>query len=460
MTGILMLLGYTIFMVLLTVFCTKEPRTALEFHVADRNMGFLQSAFSIAASWIWAPALFVSAERAYTQGIPGLFWFLVPNVVCLMFFIPFAKRIRELMPEGVTLSGFMGERYGLGAKRIYLFQLSALSVLSTAVNLLAGGAVLHIITGLPFSVLTVLLAGIAFSYSQFSGIKASVLTDAVQMVLILAACFLFIPWAIARNGIESLIAGLSGPEGKFGSLFSASGLDVFLSFGLPTAIGLIAGPFGDQNFWQRVFALNRKNIGKSFLLGAITFGMVPLSMGLLGSIARGSGFIPHNPGVVNLEIVTTLFPAWAAVPFVFMLVSGLLSTVDSNLCAMASLTADITDTQNTTAPKTAMLINLTTGILIANIPRMSITNLFLFYGTLRASTFAPTVLTLLGARLRNVALGVSISLTVGLPVFAWGTFANLAMLNVAGSLFTLTASGIITLIAGGIYARQNAVYEK
>jgi Na+/proline symporter len=262
-------------MAFITVFNTKKPRNALEFHVADRNMGVLQSAFSIAATWIWAPALFVSAERAYTQGIPGLFWFLVPNIVCLILFIPFAERIREQMPQGVTLSGFMGKRYGPGAKRIYLFQLSALSILSTAVNLLAGSAVLTVITGLPFPVLTVLLAGIAFSYSQFSGIKASILTDAVQMVLILAACFLFVPWAVSRKGIESLIAGLSGSGGEFGSLFSASGLEVFLSFGLPTAIGLIAGPFGDQNFWQRAFALNRKNIGKAFLLGAFFFGIVP-----------------------------------------------------------------------------------------------------------------------------------------------------------------------------------------
>jgi Na+/proline symporter len=448
MGGIIMLTAYAAIMIFVTVSAARKPRSSLEFHVADRSMGAVQSALSIAATWIWAPALFVSAERAYIQGAIGLFWFLAPNVLCLILFIPFAKKIREQMPRGVTLSGFMGERYGPSAKQVYLFQLSALSVLSTGVNLLAGAAVLKTITRLPFPLLSIILAAIAYSYSQFSGIKASVITDAVQMVLILAACFLFVPWAIQRNGISSLISGLAGPRGEYGNVFSGRGFEVFLSFGLPTAIGLIAGPFGDQNFWQRAFSTRQDKIGKSFLLGALAFGVVPLSMGFLGCIARGSGFIPVNPGIVNLEIVTGLFPAWTVLPFVFMLVSGLLSTVDSNLCAMASLTTDITRSESITVPRGAMLVNLALGILIANIPGMTITNLFLFYGTLRASTFAPTVMALQGRRLRRVAPGVMASLVIGLPVFSWGTFANLAAVKAAGILITLGLSGAVTLIGG------------
>lgn len=448
MGGIIMLAAYAALMILITLPAGK-PETAEEFHVAGRNMGTVQSALSIAATWIWAPALFVSPERAYLQGVPGLFWFSAPNILCLVLFAPFAQKIRRLMPQGVTLSGFMGERCGSSAKRVYLFQLSALSALSTGVNLLAGAAALKTAAGLPFPLLTVILAAIAFSYAQFSGIKASVLTDAVQMVLIPAACLLFVPWALRLKGWESLAAGIAGPGGEYGSLFSKEGLEVFLSFGLPAAIGLIAGPFGDQNFWQRAFSIRQEKTGKAFILGAAVFAAVPLSMGLLGYIARGSGFIPHNPGTVNLEIVTSLFPAWAALPFVFMLVSGLLSTVDSNLCAMASLTTDIfPDAGNMAVPRLAMLLNLALGILIANIPGITVTGLFLLYGTLRASAFAPAVLTLAGRRLRWVAPGVLASLAAGLPLFAWGTFANLPGVKTAGSLVTLGASGLIAAAGG------------
>jgi Na+/proline symporter len=448
MGGIITLAAYAAIMILLTVLATRKPRDVLEFHVADRNMGAVLSALSIAITWVWAPSLLVSAERAYLQGIAGLFWFLVPNVLCLIIFIPFAKKIRKEMPRGITLSGFMGERYGPGARRAYLFQLSALSILSTGVNLLAGAAVLKTITGLPFPLLTVILAAIAYSYSRFSGIKASVVTDALQMVFVLAVCLLFLSLTLNRNGFESLAGGLFGPRGEFGNIFSRTGLDVFLSFGLPTAIGLIAGPFGDQNFWQRAFSISEKKIGNAFFLGAVFFGIVPLSMGCLGYLARGSGFTPDNPGVVNLELVTSLFPGWSTLPFVFMLVSGLLSTVDSNICAMASLTTDITQSKSIAVPRGAMLVNLFLGILIANIPGITITNLFLFYGTLRASTFAPTVMALQGMHIRRAAVGVTASLAIGLPVFAWGTFANLSMVKVAGSIITLGTSGAVALIGG------------
>jgi Na+/proline symporter len=221
-----MLAAYAALMILVTVLAGK-PKSSGEFHVAGRNMGAVRSALSIAATWIWAPALFTSAERAYLQGVPGLFWFLAPNIMCLLLFIPFAEKIRAMMPRGITLSGFMGERYGPAAKRAYLFQLSALSVLSTGVNLLAGAAVLKTITGLPFPLLTVVLAAIAFSYSQFSGIKASVLTDAVQMIFILAACLLFVPWALHRNGPASLVAGIAGPWGNTQGFFQKRGLKCF-----------------------------------------------------------------------------------------------------------------------------------------------------------------------------------------------------------------------------------------
>ena len=245
------------------------------------------------------------------------------------------------MPNGITLSGYMHEKYrSEKVKGVYLFQLTMLTVLSTAVQLLAGGKILSVATGLPLWVMTIVLAVIAFSYSQISGIKASVLTDAIQMIFLLLACAIFVPWALKSNGGMSSIQ-LSGITGEFGDLLSKNGLQVFLGFGLPTAIGLFAGPFGDQCFWQRAFSISDKKIGRAFSLGAVLFAVVPLSMGILGFVAAGIGFMPKDTGMVNFELIQALFPAWVIVPFMFMLISGLLSTVDSNLCAIASLTTDL-----------------------------------------------------------------------------------------------------------------------
>ena len=194
MYGFIVLAAYGVLMVLVTVLLSRKPQTSERFHVADRKLGLVQSAMSIAATWIWAPALFTSAEKAYSNGIPGLFWFLVPNILCLLIFVPFGQKIRRQMPGGITLSGYMAERYRSRAVHgAYLFALSALSVLSTGVQLLAGAKILSVVTGWPFWLLTVILAGnglyetlLQMGASEADCYVVSGLTEAQKKKLMLA----------------------------------------------------------------------------------------------------------------------------------------------------------------------------------------------------------------------------------------------------------------------------------
>lgn len=108
--------------------------------------------------------------------------------------------MRAKYPQGITLSGYMSNVYSKKVQGAYSFQLGALSILSTAVQLLAGGKMLSALTGIPFWCVTIILAAIAFSYSCFSGLKASVTTDVVQLSIILLGCALIVPWTILRAG--------------------------------------------------------------------------------------------------------------------------------------------------------------------------------------------------------------------------------------------------------------------
>lgn len=446
---LIVLLSYAAVMLGSTVLMTKKENNIERFCVGNRNIGWLISALSIAATWIWAPALFTSTENAYTKGFAGLFWFLVPNVLCLILFIPFAKRIREEMPEGITLSGYMYDKYkSKSVRNTYLFQLGALSALSTGVQLLAGSKILSMLTGIPFWTMTIIMAVIAYSYSQFSGIKASILTDSIQMVFMLVVSVCFVIFGIRNGqGVETFAAGLGGIKGDAGSLFSERGLEIFLGFGLPTTVGLISGPFGDQCFWQRAFCVKKDKIGRAFFVGAMLFGIVPLSMGILGFIGVGMGYTAVDTGVINFELISMLFPAWVVVPFLFMIVSGLLSTMDSNLCAISSLTTDIFMDKSLGKTKIMMILLLVIGIAVANISGLTITHLFLMYGTLRAATLLPTIFTLKGVRLNanGVVAGIVCALVIGLPIFAYGNINGIAICKTMGSLATVILSGAVAL---------------
>ena len=173
--------------------------------------------------------------------------------------------------------------------------------------------------------------------------------------------------------------------------------------------------------------------------------------------------------VINFEIISWLFPTWATVPFLFMVVSGLLSTVDSNLCAVSSLITDIVKGKNLKITKAAMLMLLVAGIGIANIPGLTVTHLFLFYGTLRASTLLPTVMTLKGIPLNanGIIAGVIIALCLGLPVFACGALFNCSAYKTIGSLLTVLSSGVVAVLISRRkvrhykeYTREKTIYKK
>ena len=94
-----------------------------------------------------------------------------------------------------------------------------------------------------------------------------------------------------------------------------------------------------------------------------------------------------------------------------------------------------------------MVLLLVIGIAVANIPGLTVTHLFLMYGTLRAATLLPTVFTLKGVKLKpqGVVSGIVSALIIGLPVFGYGNIQDLPIYKTAGSLLTVILSGAVAL---------------
>jgi len=447
--GLVILLGYGIFMFMLATYYLDPSKTKENYLVADRKIGWLQSGFSVAATWIWAPALFVATLKAYTQGIAGLFWFTVPNIACLLIFTYFAIKVREMCPKGFTLSSFMRDKYSDRVQNLYLIELMGLAVCQFAVQLLAGGAVIAYLTGLDFFIITLILSATALSYSFISGVRASILTDYWQMWFILVVVVVVVPWIVIESGGWSVVMdGIGGKSGEYSNPFNA---EVAYSFGIVVTIGLLAGPFGDQSFWQRTFATKKKEIKKAFICSALVFGIVPIFTGLIGFVAAGLG-IEGKPQLINIITAQMLLPTWVLLPFAFMLISGLVSTLDSALCSVSSLCGHDISNKKTTITysdmdwaKIGMVLLAIGGLIIANIPDMKILYLFLFYGTLRASTLIPTVLTIIKGKLSEQGMfyGICLALFVGAPLMAYGNFGGGLHYKVAGAVFTVLSSGIV-----------------
>ena len=149
-------------------------------------------------------------------------------------------------------------------------------------------------------------------------------------------------------------------------------------------------------------------------------------------------------------------PAWAVLPFLYMIISGLLSTVDSNLCAVSSLVTDISGGRVLKKDEMGNGCASGRGYCDRQYSGDYGDTPVLFYGTLRSSTLLPTILTLKGVKFtpKGIQYGVVAALAVGLPIFAYGTVLNSGPYKTIGSLATVLLGGIVGMMVTKLEVRN------
>ncbi len=459
--GVLLLVGFVTVMLGVTMF-HRGSRGLDQFLVSGRSVGMVAGGMGVAAAWIWSPSFFIAAQKAFQQGLPGVMWFIVPNALCLALFAVPAARIRRLFPEGHTAPEYIARRFDTKTHVIYLFCFLSLQVCSLAVQLIAGASMLSAVCGLPYKVGVALLTATAASYSLIDGLRSSIRAHVCQLAFVYLCMLVLVPAAIFNGGgLENLTRGFAGASGAYGNIF---GPDIAYTFGITVTIGLISGPIGDQKFWQRAYAFRQGAVVKGYLLGAVLFVFVPLSMSLLGFVAAGNalnaagvaaGFVPVQQ--VGPDVIRTLLPWWGIALFVVMVLSGLSATGDSALCAGGSLIAvdvykryvrpNADDTRTLRASRYAVLGVALTAVFVAYIPGVTILGLFLFYGTLRSATLAPTLLTLFSTSMtaNGVFWGILVAVVLGVPAYVYGELAPNIHVKVAANIGIVLISLAIPL---------------
>jgi len=323
--------------------------------------------------------------------------------------------------------------------------------MAVAVQLFAGGSLVSLLTGIPLIPVMIILSLITLSYTLFSGFSASVTTDFIQLAFIFIAGIILIPLVLIKVGGFSVMNFL-GIE----NISSILDPGVAFSFGIVTAIGLIAGAIADQQYWQRSFAIKKEDLRKAFIFGGILFALVPISLSLLGFLSANASLgIVLSEGVdvsmIGVQAVAIILPSWAVVLFVVMLLSGLASTLDSGLSATSSLW--VTDVvQNRTEKSTIKsarlsmvgitIIGFIIALLTYYIPNFGLTQLWWIFNTIAACVMVPTILSLYWDRLtaKGVYWGVLISFIIGIPLFIYSNIINNSVWIVVSSLLVVGIS--------------------
>ena len=286
-TGIAVLLVYGIFAFIMTYWYSKGyDDTKESFLVARRELNTFQGSLSVAAAWLWAPGLFISAQQAYVNGLVGLFWFCLGNFLTLGAFAYFARKIRQWKPDGFTFSGYLKEKFSGRVQGLFLVEMMILATCAFAINLIAGSKTVETLTGLDAGLVSLIMVLVAILYSFRTGLKATVVTEMIKIIVVWLGAIILVPWVISSaGGWDVVVAGLGGKSMQGADIFGTPfAWGVFTGFGAAAFLGHMGGPWGDNSFYQRAFSIKEKSIIPSFVLASFVFIVIPIMMGLLGFV--------------------------------------------------------------------------------------------------------------------------------------------------------------------------------
>ena len=132
---------------------------------------------------------------------------------------------------------------------------------------------------------------------------------------------------------------------------------------------------------------------------------------------------------------------------------GLMSTLDSALSASSTIWGhDFSANYSKKIAQLGMVVTTVIATVIAFIPGITILYLLFFYGTSRAATMMPTILTLTNSKINEkitdtgMFYGVLAGLILGAPVTIYGQINKIWQISLTGSLCAIGLSAAIVLI--------------
>ncbi|MBU2957666.1 sodium:solute symporter family protein [Paracoccus sp. 1_MG-2023] len=418
---------------LLSLTIGRKRENADNYMTAGNQVGFGISAASMTATWIWAASLYASATSGYTYGISGPIHYGLWGALMILFIYPFGRRIRSLAPEAHTLAEILHARHGRSSQLILAGSNVLGSLLSLTSNFIAGGALIAMLSPLSFSAGILMIATGVLLYTLWSGVRASILTDFIQVCAMLGAVVIIVPAVFfAAGGPEIFVSGAVNLTASQQDFFSS---EAFFNQGAPYIAAVLAYAIGNQTIAQRLFAVREDKIKQTFVTATIGYGATVIGVGVMGVLALYLGIDPANGDTNNLipQLASIYLGPVLLCVFFVMIIGSLASTADSDLAAMSSIVMTDIYGRNIAGegdadPRKMLLIGRMTMIVASGAAlffasaQFNILELLVLVGAIWGALVFPVIASFYWSRVSNRAFTVSVlaALAAFFPVrFGW-----------------------------------------
>jgi solute:Na+ symporter, SSS family len=368
-----------------------------EFIVARNTQSGLALGLSFLASGMGAWILFAPPEVGAFVGLVGVIGYALAAAAPIVFFAWLGRRMRRFVPRGYSLTEFIGLRFGRPFQLYIISVTLAYMFIFLTAELTAIGGVTAILTGADARIAIVLVAAVAFGYTAYGGLRASIGTDRWQAWLLIGLLVI---------GAAAVLIDLADPE----TAFTESGLLDVNWTGIEVAITLIiavtAANLFHQGYWQRVWSAESDSaLAKGAAIGVVATVPVVLVVGVLGIMAAGSGIDLGTPPIPFFALTTRL-PEWAGLVVLLLGTALVASSADTLLSGLTALAAAENRRMSVAAARLATLVLVVPAVVIAW-QGYSVLRLFLIADLLCAATVVPALLGLWGRATTRAAFAGS-----------------------------------------------------
>ena len=332
-TSLILIIVISLIFTFFGLIYSKKYQSLNNYLTANRNIGFYSLSASLVSSALGAWILFGPASAATWGGIGAVIGYALGTAFPMIFLIFLGKKIRNEFPEGSTLIEFLRKQFGKSLFKLVLLMTIFYMFVFLCAEVTAIAILINYISGTDLWITALIVLITTLIYTLYGGLRASIFTDNIQMVVILILFLISVIYLTSFTGDQFSFSFI---KEKNPHLLSVSYIPNYTA-GLTFFIAVAATNLFHQGNWQRIYAAkNNEVLTRSLIFAFIVIIPIVFFMGFSGLVAVSvdSKVIP------DLGFFSLLLRNQTEFLSLIIIVLGLsltISTVDTLVNAISSL---------------------------------------------------------------------------------------------------------------------------
>ena len=332
-TSLSLVIVISLIFAVLGVYHSKKFQGINNYLTANRNVGLFSLTTSLVASALGAWVLFGPAAAATWGGIGAVIGYALGTAFPMIFLIYLGKKIRNEFSKGSSLIEFMRKKFGKSLFKLILLMTIFYMFVFLCAEVTAIAVLINYISGTELWITALIVLLTTLSYTLYGGLRASIFTDNIQMIVIGILILISISFITSFTGNEFSFTFI---KQKNPQLLSSSYIPSYTA-GLTFFIAVAATNLFHQGNWQRVYAAkNYQTLKKSLIISFFLIVPIVFFMGFVGMVS-----FSIDPSIrPDLGFFTLLLKEQTEFLSIIIVILGLaltISTVDTLVNAISSL---------------------------------------------------------------------------------------------------------------------------